>query len=129
MVLLADDDGSTALPVRLRHQLLNALHVGTGGVHTLDAHFRQTVKDLLALAMGADDDRIAGADLLHAVHTAATQLLQFPHHVGIVDDAAQHHAAALFPCGLLRQTHGAFHTVAESGALCLNDSHCTPPSS
>ena len=63
------------------------------------------------------------------VDGAAAQRLQLTHHMGVVDDAAQHHAAALFTGRLLRQLHRTLHTVAEPGALRLNDAHRAPPSS
>ena len=129
MMLFPDNDGYAALFIRLGYQLLDPPHIGAGGVYALYAQLRQPVKNLFSLSVRTDDDRIAWLDLLHAAYAAAAHRLQIPHHMGIVDDAAQHHAAAQFLGGLLRQSDGTFHAIAKSGALRLNDFHCTPPSS
>ena len=129
MPRLPNDKGDTPLPVSLRHQLLDPQYVRTGGVDTHRSQLLQTVKDLLALPVGADDHRLAGADLLHGVHLSGPQRLQLCHHMDVVDDAAQHGAAALFTGCLLRQLHSPLHAVTETGAfgysyLC----HWIPPS-
>ena len=129
MMLFPDDQWDTALCVRLCYQALDTQHVRAGGIHTLCADLREPVQHLLALAVGADDDRIPRLHLLHTVDAARARLLQFMHHMGVVDDAAQHHAAALFPGRLLRNLYRPLHTVAKTGAFCLDHPHCTPPSS
>ena len=129
MMLLANDDGDAALLVRLGHQMLYPQHVGTGGVDAYRPDLRQPLQHLLALAVGPDDDRISRPHFLRAADGAAAQFFQLTHHMGVVDNAAQHHAAALFTGRFLCQRYGALHAVAETGALRLNDPHRTPPSS
>ena len=128
MVLLADDEGRAALLLRLRHQALDAPDIGTCGVHDRRAGGLQLLVNLLFLAVGTDDHRIPRLHLRGVVHLPRTQCGQSLHHVGVVDDAAQHDAAALVPGRLLRQLHGALHAVAEAGGFRQYHTHVTPPS-
>ena len=70
MMLFPDDQRNAALRVCLGYQVLDTQHIGTGGIHTLCADLRKPVQHLLALAVGADDDRIPRLHLLHTIDTA-----------------------------------------------------------
>ena len=129
MVLLADDERGSALLSGACHQPLDTPHIGTGGIHHVRTYGLQVLIDLPRLAVGADDDRLPRPHLRHIIHLPGAQRLQILHHMGVVDDTAQHHAASLFAGGLLRQPHRTLHAVAESGGLCQNHRHDTPPSS
>ena len=107
--------------------MLDVQNVGTGGVDAPGPHGLQPLQHLPGLPVGADDHRVSGADLIRGIHLAGSQLLQPGHHIGVVDDAAQHHAAAGFPGGLLRQLHGPADAVAETGAFRLDHRHTIPP--
>ena len=128
MVRITDDDRYAALGVRLRDDLLHAQHVRTRCVHALGADVLQVANDLLFLAVGADEYRVARADFLRPRDLMRTELLEVLHDVRVVDDAPEHHTAAALTRGLLRELHRALHPVAEARALCLNDLHEIPPS-
>ena len=101
--------------------------MGTGGVqHPRAPRFQRPVR-LHRLAVGADEHRLPRLHLLRGLHLPGAQRLQPPHHAVVVDDAAQHNAAA-GGCGLLRHAHRPLHAVAEPGALRLYHSHSMPPS-
>ena len=85
--------------------------------------------DLLSLAVGTDNHRLPRLYLGHIVRLPCAQRLQLPHHMRVVDDAAQHDAAALLPGGLLRQLHRPLHAVAEPGGFGQYHRHGTPPNS
>ena len=129
MVLLPDDERGAPLLPGACHQPLDTPHIGTGCVHHLRAQRLQLLIDLPRLAVGADDDRLPRPHLRYVVHLPGAQRLQILHHMGVVDDAAQHDAASLFAGGLLRQLHRTLHAVAEPGGLCQDHRHDTPPSS
>ena len=67
--------------------------------------------------------------LREVLHLTGTKLLQFSNHIGIVDDAAQHHTAAFFLSRLASQFHGSLHAVAKAGTFGKDHFHYCSPSS
>ena len=129
MMRLTDDHRDAAFLIRLGHQLLDPQHMGTGGIDTGHTDRLQIFDDLLLLAMGADQHRVTAANFVHTGYLAGTQLLQLSDHVGVVDNASQHHAAALFLRRLAGQLHSPLHAVAKPGALSQDHLHWPSPSS
>ena len=126
MVGLADDEGRPPLRLRLGHQLVYPRHIGTGGIHDARALFLQSPVRPHRFAVRTDDHRFPRLYLGHIVHRPRSQRLQLLYHRRVVDDAAQHDAAAL-GSGPFGQLHRPLHTVAKARRFRQDHFHDTPP--
>ena len=117
MVRLSDDDHLPSLPLRLRHQLLNVDHVGTGGVHAADAPGRQSVQYAFQFSVRPDHHRIPCSQRFRAVRFPDAPGRQVIDHMGIMNEISQHPAAlGLLRC-FLGQLHSPLHAVAKAGTF------------
>ena len=133
MVRLSDDDHLPSLLLRLRHQLLNVDHVGTGGVHAADAPGRQSVQYAFQFSVRPDHHRIPRRQRFRAVCFPDAPGRQVIDHMGVVDEVSQHPAALGLLCCFLGQLHGPLYAVAKTGAFRQDHLHsgapptCCPP--
>ena len=126
MVGGADDHRLAALLLRPGHDLVDAGHVGTGGVQDAGAPLFQAAVGLPALSVGADDDAAALGHLLRALHHIDALLSQTPDHVAVVDDIAQHDAGFPLGGGLFGQLYRPLPAVAEAGGFGQDHLHWMP---
>ena len=117
VVRLPDDDRLPSLLLRLGYQALDAHHIGAGGVDTPGSPALQLVQNAFQFSVGTDDDGIPRPQRSAVRRFVNTALRQLRHHMGIVDQIAQHPAASLFRGGLFRQLHRPLDAVAKAGAL------------
>ena len=117
MIRLADDDDRAAVLAVCLHKLMNVRHMWTGRVdHRKPARFTLRI-DLRRHAMTADDDRLAGRNLVKRIHTANPRLLEPLDLLRIVDQRPQRHAGKLLFSALKRLEHSAPHAEAKAGML------------
>ena len=117
VVRLPDDDGLPPFLLRLGHQLLDAAHVGTGGVDTGRALLLQCVQDLFQFPVGPDDDRVPRSQCTGLRRLPDAPPGQILHHMGVVDQVSQHPAAARLLRGPLGKLYRPPDAVAKTGAL------------
>lgn len=116
---LADDDDRAAVLAVCLHKLMNVRHMRTGRVnHRNAARFTLRI-DLRRHAMTADDDRLAGRNLVKRIHAADSCLPEALDFLRIVDQRPQRHAGELFLSTFKRLEHCASHAEAKAGMLSL----------
>ena len=115
----------TALLLRLGDNLVDALHVGAGGVQNVCAPGLEGLIDRPALPVGADHHLTALRHLLRPLHRAQPHRGQSVHHILVVDDEKE--IADLIE--IYRQLHRPADPVAETGRLGqMQFSHAVSPS-
>ena len=102
---------------------MNALDERTGGVDDLHTPLFQSLINIAADAVGADDDRLVRFRFFRRFNDPDAHFLKLVHHVAVVDDGAQ--GSYLLPCRcrLLHQLYGAADAEAEAGAFRYPDAH------
>ena len=123
-----DDYAAPPLLFGLSHQAVDAGDVGTGGVLYLRAALLQMAVDRSRLSVGADEDHRSLRDSLGTVGHLQTQVAQPGDHLVVMDEVAQHHAAAALTGKLFGHLNSPLHAVAEPRVLGKRHLHACSPS-
>ena len=97
------------------HNAVDLEHIGTGGVHIVDAAAFEQVENLLRHPVGADDHLRAGQGVLRLFQDGDAPLPQVVDHLRVVDDGAERADRRSPFHKVIEHGHGAVHAVAEAG--------------
>ena len=123
MLRLADDDHRAAVCAVFLHQLVHMRHMRAGAIDHRKAARAAHLVHGRRHAMGTDDDRLAGGNLVKRIHAAHARAFKARNILRIVDQRPEGHAGEPLLRAGERLVHRAADAEAESGVLSNGQFH------
>ena len=118
----SDDDDLSSLLLCLSDKALNAAHIGTRRINDISATHCKRVQGFFAFSVRANEDTLPSPGFLRRADLTHAGALQLLDDAGVMDNTAEHRAAAFFS-GILRNSDSARHSVAKPRCFCENHLH------